>query len=174
MSHPRITTAGFLACFAILAFACAKASSGPEPLTIQPPDEPSTKVPSEAARDADVDGAAPDGGGGDAETPGECEGQETQSSCADCCGKAHEQGYAVFLAALFECACQPEICRTQCTPALCPDTTAEPDATCRACIAEHEQDCNNAITQGCSANESCLAFNECIIQSKCTSKPNSQ
>ena len=161
---------GACAALAALGIACAKASTNPDP-QIDVPDS-SNRIPAPpSSQDAGSEDAKAEGSATDAPPPGECEDTTSQSACTDCCGKAHNDGYVLFLASLFECMCQPSVCRTECTPSICPDTTTEPDATCKACVAQHEQDCKEPVTQGCSGSVKCLEFNECMVQSKCSSKP---
>jgi hypothetical protein len=104
-------------------------------------------------------------------TGGECSNEATGDDCTNCCATAHQTGANTFYGTLIDCLCTGS-CGTQCAQTLCNQTNpAQPDTTCNACIQANGGSCQNAVTSACGADPDCMAFEQCLGDSQCSSKP---
>ena len=104
-------------------------------------------------------------------TGGECSSETTFDTCLNCCGTAHQDGYNTFYGSYIECLCT-SACATECSLSLCDQTNpTQPDAECDACIQANGNSCQADVSAACSADPDCIAFDKCIGDSQCQTKP---
>lgn len=106
-----------------------------------------------------------------APTGGQCASETTFDTCLDCCSTAHEDGANTFYGTYINCLCT-DACATECSLSLC-DTAnpTNPDAACNACITNNGSMCQAEVSAACSADPNCIAFDKCIGDSDCDTKP---
>ncbi len=132
--------------------------------------------------DAGVDGssrsesdAAADASSGDARGPdaraGECSDKPKQAACTTCCVNAHMDGAGAYLFAVSECVCVDARCQRECGTTFCAAEPKDPDAACNACITANTGPCTAQIKAFCTADPDCVAFDTCMGESDCTTKP---
>ncbi|MBX3202126.1 MAG: hypothetical protein KF894_28615 [Labilithrix sp.] len=100
-----------------------------------------------------------------------CGGAKTQDACAQCCLADHQAGGAVYIGALQACTCKAENCQEDCADTYCAETPAQPSAKCATCAQGLQQACGQEVTTACNANQDCVAFNKCLVDSGCGMKP---
>lgn len=160
----------------ILLFACAKTVVDEVPATDTEKTEP-TKTP---AKDAGT--TAPKDSGTTKKPPvdeeeeeptgaGQCASEATFDTCLDCCTTAHQDGADTFYGSYINCLCTTA-CATECSVSLC-DTAnpTQPDVECEACITNNGNACQADVSAACSADPNCIAFDKCIGDSQCQTKP---
>lgn len=161
-----------------LVVACANAQVDPVPTS-----ENGTTVPEpDAGRKAsETGGAKEDAGTKKAPPPadqdpapgaGQCAGESTFDACLTCCSNAHPDGSDTFYGSYIDCLCQPANCGLDCDVSLCdPIAPTQPDAACDACIQAQGNSCQAAVSAACSADPDCIAFDSCVGDSQCATKP---
>lgn len=106
-----------------------------------------------------------------ATTGGECSSEATFDTCLDCCSTAHQDGSDTFYGSYINCLCT-SACATECSLSLCDQTNpAAPDAECDACITNNGNSCQADVSAACSADPDCIAFDKCVGDSQCQTKP---
>lgn len=119
---------------------------------------------------ASVDGSAGDARGPDA-SAGECGDKPKQAACTSCCVNAHMDGAGAYLFAVSECVCVDARCQRECGATFCAAEPKDPDAACNACITANTGPCTAQIKASCTAEPDCVAFDTCMGESGCTTKP---
>ena len=104
-------------------------------------------------------------------TGGECSNETTFDTCLDCCTTAHEDGANTFYGTYIDCLCTTA-CASECSLSLCDAANpTAPDAACDACISANGNACQADVAAACSADPDCIAFDKCIGDSQCQTKP---
>ncbi len=165
--------------------ACSSSTSSPGPsaptdaapaladATIDGASEASPPPVPDAAPDTAVDArpdARPDAGPGDASV-GECSPTTTQSACTTCCAQKHNNGAAAYIVAVNDCMCVAARCLGDCADTFCSPAFKAPDARCNVCITAKTGECSTQIAAQCMADPDCVAFDRCVGESGCQSKP---
>ena len=161
--------ASIVTALALLAIACTTTTT-------------TTSTPAPDANKADGGGDGKQAGKSDAgsdeeeeeeeETPaGGCADETGQQACLQCCASEHQEGAAVYMGAVQECICDEENCAEDCADTLCAAQPKNPDSACNTCFNSKQQACGDAVATACSANQDCVAFNNCAVESGCADKP---
>ncbi len=177
MMNRQYRSVGFASFLASVMFvACSSTGAGPSGGTDAGSDG---SVPSEAAAaEASVQPES-DGGTADARAEaasfdaaaGECGFHPKQTACTNCCVAAHNDGAGAYLFAVAECMCVEARCQKECNDTFCAPEPRDPDATCNACITAKTGECSGPIMTSCNADPDCVAFDRCMGESGCLSKP---
>jgi hypothetical protein len=168
----------------ILLLACAKKVVDTGPFTEEngtlPDGGGETKTPpkdaggtsSPTGKDSGAKKPAPADPGDDPGTgTGQCAAEATFGDCVDCCATAHPDGSDTFYGTYIQCLCTTA-CATECSASLCDQTNpAAPDAACDACIQANGNTCQADVSAACSADPDCIAFDTCVGDSQCSTKP---
>ena len=120
--------------------------------------------------DASMDVSAVDAPGADARA-GECSDKPKQAACTSCCVNGHMDGAGAYLFAVSECVCVDTRCQRECGDTFCAAEPKDPDAACNACITANTGPCTAQIKASCTADPDCVAFDTCMGESGCTTKP---
>lgn len=120
--------------------------------------------------DAAVDASTRDAIAPDAST-GECSDKPKQAACTSCCVNAHMDGAGAYLFAVSQCVCVDTRCQRECGTTFCAAEPKDPDAACNACITANTGPCTAQIKALCTADPDCVAFDTCMGESGCTTKP---
>jgi hypothetical protein len=102
---------------------------------------------------------------------GECADKASQAACTNCCTEKYIDGAGAYLLAVNDCMCVESRCQKACAETFCAPDLKEPDQLCNDCMADKSGECSAPITSDCNANADCVAFNVCMLQSKCAKKP---
>jgi len=102
---------------------------------------------------------------------GECSDKAKQVDCTNCCTEKYLDGAGAYLLAVNDCMCVESRCQKACAETFCAPDLKEPDALCNDCMTDKSGECSAPITSDCNANADCVAFNVCMLQSKCAKKP---
>jgi hypothetical protein len=104
-------------------------------------------------------------------TAGQCASETTFDTCLDCCSTAHQQGADTFYGSYISCLCTTA-CATECSLSLCDSANpTAPDVDCDDCITTNGNSCQADVSAACSADPDCIAFDKCIGDSQCQTKP---
>lgn len=125
---------------------------------------------SPSTSDATADASTRDALAPDAST-GECGDKPKQAACTSCCVNAHMDGAGAYLFAVSECVCVDARCQRECGATFCAADPKDPDAACNACITANTGPCSAQIKTSCTADPDCVAFDKCMGESGCTTKP---
>lgn len=154
--------------------ACAKTVVDEMPTTGQESTEPTTapaKDAGAAAKDAGASKKPPPKEEEPADTGGQCANETTFDTCLDCCTTAHQAGADTFYGSYISCLCTTA-CASECSASLCnANNPTNPDAMCDACITSYGDMCQQDVIDACSADPNCMAFDKCIGDSQCQTKP---
>lgn len=105
-------------------------------------------------------------------TAGQCASEATFDTCLDCCVTAHPDGSDTFYGSYLACLCQAANCELDCGTTLCdPVAPTQADAACNACIQAKGNNCQADVSAACSADPDCIAFDTCVGDSQCATKP---
>lgn len=100
---------------------------------------------------------------------GQCAGQQTFDTCAQCCDQAFPGGFDVDSQAFGQCACEsPGVCAQACAGSFCAGGQATP--ACEQCLSTAAQ-CQQIAETTCNANASCAGAFTCFDSSGCQAKP---
>lgn len=161
----------------IFLFACAKTVVDEMPASDQNKTEPtggSTTTPSKdagATKDSGTTKKPPVDEEEEEPTGGQCASEQTFDTCLDCCVTAHPDGSDTFYGSYINCLCTTA-CATECSASLCDAANpTQPDLDCDDCITNNGNACQADVSAACSADPDCIAFDKCIGDSQCPSKP---
>lgn len=123
--------------------------------------------------DAEAGASPSDSGSGDSL----CAAEPKRLACVKCCQSNHPAGAQAFDTASRTCACQADVCATDCATTACAATPKKPDAACAACIASslmkgadggaddagdpERGACVTAVKNACSGSSDCVAMEQC-------------
>jgi hypothetical protein len=104
-------------------------------------------------------------------TGGVCASETSFETCLDCCSTEHPQGSDTFYGSYVGCLCT-SACAAECSLSLC-DTAnpAAPDFECEDCITTYGSTCQADVAAACNADPDCIAFDKCVGDSQCETKP---
>jgi hypothetical protein len=80
-------------------------------------------------------------------------------------------GAGAYLFAVSECVCVDARCQRECGDTFCAAEPKDPDSACNACITANTGPCTAQIKASCTADPDCVAFDTCMGESGCTTKP---
>jgi hypothetical protein len=158
----------------VFLFACAKTVVDSIPTTETNKTSPTPTTKSDAGTTPPKDAGAkkpPPVVDEDPPPGGQCAAEQSFDTCLDCCSTEHQVGSDTFYGAYIQCLCT-SACATECSASLC-DTAnpTAPDTACDACISANGSSCQADVSAACSAEPDCIAWDKCIGDADCESKP---
>jgi hypothetical protein len=165
-------TASILVAFAFLGLGIACTSTTTTTTTTDP------DAGKDGGKSGTGDAGKKDAGGGDnnddddddASTGSACADEADSDSCIQCCAGEHKAGAQVYQTTVVECICKADNCATECADTFCAETPATPDAACKTCFDNKRANCQQDLQDKCGASQDCVAFNQCVVDSKCQAK----
>jgi hypothetical protein len=145
---------------------CAYAAAGGHPDAGGDHESP---PPVDASFEAETAPPPPDDAGADVASPDlACGVNTTQDQCLTCCENNHPHASVVMNQALFDCACVPSVCATECAASFCIDKGT--DTACVACLQPTLTGaCEQPLMSACAADQDCTAWKNCQVP--CPSRP---
>lgn len=92
----------------------------------------------------------------------------TQTECLQCCGKVEPDGFKTYNAAVSSCLCADGVCKDQCKTTICASTPKNPTQDCADCA--NGADIQQCLTDACSPDAKCIAYNQCLMDASCQTK----